>query len=106
MEEEVLAALIDEGHEADFEKWKSGKKIEPVRITVLFEIWLNERSTDTQYDFKLIHALLIGTQFKKVIGYQVFQRDATFTKQLKDRIKNQGSMISQKTILVTQRGWK
>ena len=72
LEEEVLVPFINKDCKGDFEKWKKGEKIESVRIIVLFDMGWNKRSSGTGYASTSGHALLVGAQFKKVIGHQVF----------------------------------
>ena len=74
LEEEVLAQLIEEGREEDFEKWKNGENIKRVFLTVSFDMGWNKQSSRTRYDSISGHAVLIENRFKKIIALCVLSK--------------------------------
>ena len=52
-------------------------KIKKPKITGMFDLRCNKRSTSTWYDSKSGHELLIGGKFKKVIDSRVLSKDCT-----------------------------
>ena len=77
LQEEVKLQLVSEGRGKDFDKWKDGEKIATVKLTVMYDMGWNKRSSGHRYDSRSAHAMLVGGHTRKVIGMKVMSKECT-----------------------------